>query len=192
MLPRMTDAEINLLTYSFSRKKAVVEFGCGGSTVLCAQQGVSDIISVESDRNWIQAVAAQEVVQQKLASGGMHFIHADIGPTGEWGYPVNTDSIARWRTYWTAPWQLPVSQQVDCVFVDGRFRVACTLFALTKVRRDACVIIHDFWSRPEYHVVLKYLTCVAAVDDIGTFSIKPEIDLSALFDDLLTYAFNPS
>jgi hypothetical protein len=36
---------------------------------------------------------------------------------------------------------------VDLVFVDGRFRVACTLMALLQPQPPAFIAFHDFWTR---------------------------------------------
>jgi hypothetical protein len=33
------------------------------------------------------------------------------------------------------------------VFVDGRFRIACTLMALLQPQPSAIIAFHDFWTR---------------------------------------------
>ena len=55
---------------------------------------------------------------------------------------------------------------VDFVFVDGRFRVASALTALLRGGPDLAMLIHDFWSRPAYHDVLRWVSVVAREDSM--------------------------
>ena len=77
--------------------------------------------------------------------------------------------------------------------VDGRFRVACILKIILEFHKysNFKVMVHDFWKRDEYHVVLKYLDIIDTVDTMGLFSIKKNVDLKLVEKDYHAYKFNP-
>ena len=53
------------------------------------------------------------------------------------------------------------------------------------------ILIHDFWNREQYHILLKYLDTVQKVDTIGLFSIKKSIDMKQVEKDYGAYKFDP-
>ncbi len=189
-LPHMSMAEIECFKTAICRKTKMMEFGAGGSTLLCIQEEGVSLVSVECDKNWINKLSEFRITQTALSEGRLHFHHADIGPTGEWGNPVGDSAITRWPNYWKDVWKEQPQLNFDCIFVDGRFRVACTLFAITKLQQDTTIIIHDFWSRDYYHIILKYLTCIATTDDLAIFCIKPNIDFTVLVQDLAEHVLD--
>lgn len=83
--------------------------------------------------------------------------------------------------------------KIDTVFIDGRFRVACTLKSIEKFynNKDLRIIIHDFWNREHYHIVLNYLDVVDKVDTLGVFKIKENINFDKLKNDYDEYKNNP-
>lgn len=52
------------------------------------------------------------------------------------------------------------SDKIDFALVDGRFRVACVLKLLPFIHDNSIVVMHDFWLRKVYHVVLKYYNVI--------------------------------
>lgn len=186
LVPAMTAAETALFSTHLARARAVLEFGAGGSTALAGRLGVPHIVSVESDNAWLEVLSRQP----ELADTTFVPVHVDIGTTGNWGFPTDPSSAPRWPSYYSAIWSR-LDRQPDLVLVDGRFRVACTLSTLLNVRPDSVIVIHDFWARPHYHVVLNYLTCTERVDEIGIFAPKVLIDWKALARDLIAHAMDP-
>ena len=77
--------------------------------------------------------------------------------------------------------------------IDGRFRVACTLKTISECykNRDLEILIHDFWDREEYHILLKYLHEVDRADTLGVFVIKTNFDLIAIMKDYDLYKYIP-
>lgn len=190
--PEMTDAEIELFGQVIQDKKFLLEFGCGGSTVFASTvKKVEAIISVDSDCTWIDKVANVDCVKPLLASGNVSLIYVDIGETIEWGYPKDNNKIKEWYKYWINIWKEINPEKVDCMLIDGRFRVACVLFGISKVSSNTPIIIHDFWSRPHYHVLMKYLTCIASVDDMAVFIINQNASTSKMIEDLIYYSLDP-
>jgi hypothetical protein len=54
--------------------------------------------------------------------------------------------------------------------------------------RDMTIAVHDFWNRPKYGGLLKYLTCACRVDSPAILFSKSTIDCRSLEVDLLRYS----
>ena len=183
--PHMSDPERDALARNFERAQLLLEFGCGGSTALAAASGVARIVSVDSDRAWLDKVAQAPELE------GVDFVpvHVDVGRTGYWGVPENDRRASGWPEYYKSPWS-HVPRAPDSVFIDGRFRVACTLFAILECDSRSQYIIHDFWDRPHYHCVLDFLDCIERVDTLGVFHAKKEIEWRRLARALIDHALD--
>lgn len=181
MQPHMTAAEIALFEQHLRGKASLLEFGCGGSSVVAAKH-IAKIVSVDSDPAWLRNVAAEP------AMAGCYFtpFHADIGPTGAWGYPVGDGRMRDWPRYHAAIWRA-LSGSPDVVLVDGRFRVACLLQSLIHGRPDALLLCHDFWNRPHYQSVLRHVDVVARADTLAVLRAKPRLDGKAVLHDLFDH-----
>jgi hypothetical protein len=69
------------------------------------------------------------VVLANLERYGQFSIHGvDIGEVGAWGYPTNSTNSRTWPSYSESI--LKYGHEADLVLVDGRFRVACALYAV--------------------------------------------------------------
>lgn len=183
---RMTEKEADLFRAFVTRSKGYFEFGIGGSTVFAASVVAGPVIAVDSDRTWIDTVTASLVP----SAHPRRLLHADIGPTGEWGYPASSEHSDRFPLYARAI--LDVSEEIDLCLVDGRFRVACFLQALRHLRGDAVIGIHDYRSRAQYHVVEAFARVVAEAEDLSLFLRRPGIDEPALMRGIETYGTIPT
>jgi hypothetical protein len=183
----MSAREIELLKCAAEGKRFAVEFGVGGSTFCLIDAGVERIYSVESDPAWIQQVVEHEILRPHIASGRLTVHHGDIGPTRKWGHPEDKSRQDDWPNYWREPWKLIDGASVDLVLIDGRFRVACALNALVQGDRDLTIVVHDFWDRPKYEVLLQYLNCACRADTLAVFFPKARIDPAALDMDLMRH-----
>lgn len=58
-----------------------------------------------------------------------------IGDTGTWGRPVSGDKKANWRSYYSDIWKEIIlkEKRLNIIFIDGRFRVSCCLYAVQQV-----------------------------------------------------------
>ena len=123
----------------------------------------------------------------------MFIYPVDIGPTCEWGYPQSDNSKSLFPAYSSSIFKVIDNKAIDLAFVDGRFRVACTLRIILEcyTNNNLDILIHDFWNREKYHLVLKYLDIVDRVDSLGVFSIKKSIDLKSVHKDYEAYKFDP-
>jgi len=182
MRPHMTPDETKILATHLKSAKFLLEFGSGGSTVLAAAMGVSRIHSIDSSSEWLADVgAAPEMNGVEFTA---HYI--DIGPLAKWGNPADKSSAIKWPIYYTQIWQ-NLDGRPDLVIVDGRFRVACTLMTLLKCSENTRIILHDFWSRPHYHIVLDFLELIERVDDIGVFYPAKHLDWRKVGEVLTNY-----
>ncbi|MDR1125613.1 MAG: hypothetical protein LBM64_06080 [Deltaproteobacteria bacterium] len=175
-VPKMTAGDIDLLVKITPRDGAVLEFGCGGSTQFFFENGVRKLCSVESDRQWIETLMENPVVSVNHKYGRWLPYHADIGPVGEWGNPVSKKPAVCWLDYHQSCWEKFGGNDFDLVLIDGRFRVACLCQTLLRCPPDTGIAFHDFWDRPEYHVVLDFVDVLGRSEKLGLFRRKKTID----------------
>ena len=185
MQPRMSAAEITQLELQLAGRDSMLEFGCGGSTLVGARQ-VRRIVSVDSDPLWLAKVQAE------VAHEAVDFtpVHIDIGPVGEWGYPIDESRLRDWPRYHTQIWR-SMGGSPDAVLVDGRFRVACLLQAIVHCKPDAMLLFHDFRDRAAYHVVLNHCDVLARVDTLAVLRVRPQVGGKAVLHDLFDHFFDP-
>ncbi|MGL4034756.1 O-linked N-acetylglucosamine transferase family protein [Kosakonia cowanii] len=184
-VPRMSPEERDMFEKYLKEAKSYYEFGSGGSTKLATRHGV-EVFGVESDKFWVETL-------HKEAGPLCKVDYVDIGPTKEWGYPVDETNNDKFPDYSEAI--MRYENRFDVILIDGRFRVACTLNAIRHTlkhqssKQKTLIIIHDFWNRPNYHVVLRFLDVVDSAESLGVFKIKKKIDLKHLVEKLEEYKY---
>jgi len=52
-------------------------------------------------------------------------------------------------------------------------------------------MIHDFWNRPAYHIVLPFLQTTARVDTLGLFEKKENVDRKQILSLIDKYQYLP-
>jgi hypothetical protein len=164
--PRMSGREFLLFEAFVRCAYDYVEFGTGGSTYVASNYVKGSIRSVDSSRDWLAKVHEE---CQGTEGARPELMFADIGPTGEWGMPIDPTTRDRWPHYHAAIWTAYEVREADTYFIDGRFRVASFLQAIIHCRPDAILMFHDFRSRPYYHAVLEVATEVAVAEDLSVF-----------------------
>ncbi|WP_141740189.1 hypothetical protein [Bosea sp. BIWAKO-01] len=170
--PRMSPAEVALLTSVLRMTRHYFEFGMGGSTVLASRLASGKVYAVESEPTWIQKVRATIPLEEDR----VHLIQADIGPTKEWGYPAELGTPEIYARYHTEP--LATSgESIDTFFVDGRFRVACCCSIALIIRTDSVLLVHDYRSRPQYHIIESFFKPISEAEDLTCFVRRSEIDI---------------
>jgi hypothetical protein len=165
-----------------SQSNFFLEYGCGGSTIAAARLR-KRFISVESDRLFFNATRSKLTSEFGSISGRL--IHANIGMTGGWGYPLfkhqTPRRLKRWANYATIPWAyIEPGRAPDLILIDGRFRVHCALYSIKQMQnRTFEILIDDYADRPYYHEVEKFARLEAMRGRMAVF--KPtEIDANAL------------
>lgn len=184
----MTTSESVLFWRYLSGSSRYFEFGSGGSTELASlTTNLTQFATVDSDVAFTtQLIQGTPSLLQALSVGRMLAFHADIGPIREFGHPLNADHKHQWRNY--PQYVLKMPWTPDLVLVDGRFRVASTLFALLAVSKErGFVLIHDFFSRPHYHALLDFVETVDCVHDLLVVRPRLNIDWVALLRTIDQY-----
>jgi hypothetical protein len=168
------------------------EFGMGGSTLEASRVGFDAIVAVDSDRRWVQSVRAHPEIAPGIAAGRIAALHGDIGPTREWGNPLDDKAVKQWPRYIQAGWAewAKRGQSPDLLFVDGRFRVACALSGLltrddpTRLR----VMVHDMLPERmgSYGPILEFYEPLAQAESLWLLQPKPGLDRAALLGMFLS------
>jgi hypothetical protein len=172
--PGMSPREIALYRRVVRDSSGIVEFGCGGSTLLALRHCSAKIYSVDSDRKWIDRLLNRRRIRRAVESSRLCFHHSDLGPVTEWGWPVRPPTAEQAAAYYSAIWSRVDSATVDLVLVDGRFRMACVVEALRRCPTTT-IVVHDFWDRPHYHDILPALLCTDRADTLGVFVARADL-----------------
>ena len=188
MKPHMSEEEILFFSKFLQKEISYIEYGCGGSTVY-VEDKVKDIISVDTDNAWVQKI------KQEMKSTESKIIeYVDIGEITNWGRPKDFTGFKEYYKYVTKPWVLASTYNIvpGLVLIDGRFRVACFLFSLLCANAGTKILIHDYVSRTDYHVVENFCQPYLTFETFGVFEIpkKEVVDVSKITETLLSYVYD--
>jgi hypothetical protein len=188
----MTPQEQAILIKYARQTPCYVEFGMGGSTFLILMNSMADVVSIESSKSWI-AEMEKKTVTKIFKNRRLRIVHAEIGPTTDWGYPVDEERRMLFPNYSSAIASLEDKDRVGVVLVDGRFRIAATLGTILslKANKRLIIMIHDFWGRSDYHVVMQYLDLVERADQLAVFRVKKDVQLQNVESDYEKCKFLP-
>ncbi|MEN9658789.1 MAG: hypothetical protein RL571_2254 [Pseudomonadota bacterium] len=182
--PHMPEAECEALTAALQQAHSYLEFGMGGSTLLAAWLSVPQIIAIDSSQGWVDKVAGQ--ISEIQTASQVTLLFANIGPTGDWGYPEDTKTQYRWPDYYARAWA--TAKEPDLVLIDGRFRVPCFLYSLLRLKPGAVILWDDYAQRAEYHLVEQHLAPSAFFGDMAQFTVPSHANtaniLNSLFENL--------
>lgn len=167
-----------------------LEFGGGGSSVLASTVPTLDsVVTVESDEPFLNSLLEQPALNLSYAAGRWTPIPVNIGSTKAIGYPANNLHRSWWPRYAAGASQYG-PQSFDVILVDGRFRVACALEALRLLAPGGVVLMHDYSPRPHYHVVTKWYTEEAVIQELAVLRPIHGAPLPTM-KEVMKYAFDP-
>ena len=189
----MTKDETKTILKYLNKSKKYLEFGAGNSTVMASSiSTIQHIYTVESSQDYIDNyLMIEPQIQNEMKSGKLAIHVIDIGDITKWGFPRSIDKIDLWPNYSLNPFTNQ-ENNYDLVFVDGRFRVACALSSILNTSKDCIIMIHDFWNRPRYHILLKFLTTIEKIDTLGVFIKKRKINKRKAKKMLRKYQYIPT
>jgi hypothetical protein len=165
----MPDEERTRLIAAYEAAGTILEFGSGGSTILACLLD-KRVYSVESDLKWAGDIAA--VIAEKVEGAKAVVTPVDIGPTRAWSFPTDHSGYAAYSNYPNDVWDRDDFSDPDLILIDGRFRVACLMTALQRVRRPTSVLFDDYANRPYYHWVEDLAKPVALHGRMAEFRIE--------------------
>lgn len=188
----MSRREKSVFDEAIRNSKHYLEFGMGGSTLRAIEKSKATIYTVESSLEWINYMRGYVLIK-RAEDKRLHIFPVDIGPVRAWGYPCTDTFKGKFEEYSSNVFGLIDKNLLDLVLVDGRFRVACSLKIVLECHGNPkiSIMIHDFWERSHYHVLLKYLEVINRVDSLGVFLIKNDVDLRSVEKDYENYKSIP-
>ena len=171
--PQLTlpPAEAEWLRAAYAKSDVIVEYGCGGSTVIAAETPGRAVFSVESDRAWSARMADYFAAHPPRRAVHLHPV--DIGVTGKWGKPRNDSGWRKYHRYPISVWDRPDFIAPDLVLIDGRFRAACFVTTMLRIERPTTVMIDDYADRERLHVVEDYAKPVEIRGRMARFELDP-------------------
>ncbi len=159
------------------------EYGVGDSTTWVLENTSSRIISVDTDKKWINKVD----ISNRKKRIDIHWIN--LGEIENWGRPKTYEYRKQFIDYISCVWTFKL--KADVTLIDGRFRVASFLFSLINAKEGSMIIFDDYVNRPHYHVVEEVLEAHTYCGRQAVF-IVPKVFNKQLAQDLLnnfTYVF---
>ena len=121
------------------------EYGVGDSTRWVLENTNSKIISVDTDKNWINRID----VSNNRSRIKLNWVN--LGDLENWGRPKSYQYRDQFICYISNVWNF--NEKADVILIDGRFRVACFLYSLINGKIDSLIIFDDYNNRPYYHVI---------------------------------------
>ncbi|MDD2857087.1 MAG: glycosyltransferase family 2 protein [Candidatus Nanopelagicales bacterium] len=179
LVPEMDAETYAWFATTVGAEPGLLEFGCGGSTYVASTR-CPLIVSVESDRLWIDKVeAAIRDLQNRPLDSRIRIIHGDIGPTKAWGRPVNAATTTMGLTYALNP-LLTLSDDernaITLCLVDGRFRVASAMAARLSIPGLRRILFDDYVPRPHYAPVEELFGKPEIVGRSAVFTFSGPLD----------------
>lgn len=178
--PWMHPSEINLILSFLNKNQTMLEWGCGGSTVLFSKH-VKEYYSIEHNKEWHTQVT-QKIKDKKLNNVKFFHVPTDDGIKKDF-LPENEGQKLthqeRYKTYSKFPNQFNI--KFDRILIDGRARQFCVKECLPFLKKDGLVIFHDFWmqGRDRYReAALQYFDEVASIvhstQTLAILQLKPQ------------------
>lgn len=166
-------AEAEALRMAYGDASCILEYGSGGSTVLASELPGKRIFSVESDPDWAAKMCGY--FAENPGESPVDMVTADIGPTKEWGHPVDHSAWRRFPAYPLAVWDRleAEGQTPEVVLVDGRFRAGCALATAFRTQRPVTLLFDDYTPRKAYHAVEDFLGRPVTIGRMAVFDISP-------------------
>jgi hypothetical protein len=191
----MTENEQELFKKYIYSSKVYLEFGSGGSTIAALINSDRKIYSIESSKDWIEKMKQKyEIILKGEKSGQLNLIHVDIGKTGNWGVPImitDDNKTDKFLNYSQSQFERHREMKMaDFVLIDGRFRVACCLKTLLETGENTVIMFHDFWNRPQYHIIKKYVNIIDGIDTLMICKKKYNISDDEIRNEYDNYKYN--
>ncbi len=121
------------------------EYGVGASTRWVLENTKSKIISVDTDKKWINTIDVSNTGSR------IKLNWINLGDLENWGRPKSYKYRHQFIDYISNVWNF--NEKADVILIDGRFRVACFLYSLINAKRNSIIIFDDYNNRPYYHIV---------------------------------------
>lgn len=147
----MHPKEIAMIEKYLHPEDTMLEWGSGGSTVAFSKK-VKRYFSIEHDKTWFEKV-------QKNVPDNVKMFHVPLN--SERTQPTQKEQVIDYINFVD---QLE-EEFFDKVLIDGRGRGWCAEKLLNYLHNDSVVFIHDYFKRPQYHIVENWYEIIDVVKD---------------------------
>ena len=158
MKPHLDKHDVEMFYAHLKKINVYFEYGSGGSTYQASiLNNIKKIYSVESDIEW------QNKLKNIITHPNINYIYNEMDTQpNNWGNPGKNATNIQKINYSNQITKLSKEEQdnIDLVFIDGRFRVACCLKCYDIIKDTCLIAFDDFLNRPIYHVVLEYFDII--------------------------------
>ena len=185
----MSLMEIQYLEDSLKDSRFYSEFGSGFSTLLASQIKGLTLMTFETDPNYLDFI--QKKSQQINVVSRNKFIHLNIGPTKEWGWPISNSQESLYPNYMAASRRAMKANSFvpDLILIDGRFRVSTFLSCILQFP-GANVLFDDYVDRESYHVVESVIKPKRTIGRIAKFKVPRNLPKKKIFEALRLIDFH--
>jgi hypothetical protein len=166
-----------LFKFYLKNCKLYFEYGVGMSTRWVIENSNSQIIAVDTDKDWI------DFVNVELGSDRANLIWVNLGDLIKWGRPNSYKYREYFIDYISGVWNF--KEQADVILIDGRFRVACFLYSLLRSKAGSILVFDDYFDRPWYHIIEEVITPDDRCGRQAIFKVHEDYDIK-LTKDLLS------
>lgn len=146
------------------------EYGVGLSTEWIFSHTNADILSVETDEEWLKTVKKNINYNRRVV-----FAYFDLGAVENWGRPITYTRRHYFSGYINSIWQTK-NFVPDLVLIDGRFRVACFLTALINAVPKTKIIFDDYTNRSCYHIVEEFISPIETCGRQALFIVPDTVN----------------
>lgn len=166
MTPWMHKNEIDFIKSKLKLTDTMLEWGSGGSTTLFSYL-VSRYYSIEHVEDWYNKVSSELKNHPSL-----NVNYFNIPPDFPRTIPTK---YSEFKTYIEYPKNF--NSKFDKVLIDGRARAQCAKFILPYLKENSIVFIHDYFARPQYHIVEEHYEVIDGVKNTlqTIVALKPKI-----------------
>lgn len=171
-----------LMFYKYlDNSKVYLEYGSGGSTYQASIRNIH-IYSIESDKNW------HDKLKKNIDNNKINYIHIEMDTQPHnWGYPGPNSTKLQQIKYSDYIRKLSKEERenIDLVFIDGRFRVSCCLKCFDVIKNDCVIAFDDFLNRQHYHIVLDYYEIVDLTIDERMVILKKKDNINYIPESII-------
>ena len=143
-------------------------YGVGASTRWVLENTKSKIISVDTDKKWINTID----ITNKDSRTKLTWVN--LGDLESWGRPNSYEYRDHFIDYISNVWNF--DQKADVVLIDGRFRAACFLYSLINTKNCSLIIFDDYFNRSHYHIVEEVISIFETCGRQAVFRVTDNYD----------------
>ena len=164
-----TKGEEDFLFSYLKPEMEVLEWGSGTSTIAIAKR-VKNLVTIEHSNDYFN------LLQDKIF-GKFHNIRSFYIKQNSKESSGHDGTYENYNDYINFPKAL--NKKFDLIFIDGRARVECAKIAVSLLKENGVILIHDYRNpnpvcdRKEYHEVEQFLDIINF--EYALYAFKPKV-----------------